>query len=218
MNARKGRGTNSSLIPSEKFLLLWDSLLALEWETDHGLAVKVGIAPTNPIRWRRGETKGVQPQLVKLISQKLGYEISLKENSWVVEKPRLDTAPSTPAAPVVSSVHMIDGKASFASAETEPLPPDDQASVAGRWFKVMDDSMVPWFSPGQLVFATPEPPLNSGKFVVVVLQGNPAPLIRSIVMSDRIVLIPYNHTYQERTVDEQEIVYIATITHTKLSV
>ena len=194
-------------IEVRKFLKLWERIGHLERETDRGLCLRVGISPAAVSHWRAGKSKTVKPLMIRLIEERLGYKIELRQDgNWDIKKVNRPTdiggdknlgpywnlrrgekrrdLSSEGKYQIVSDIAALKDQIEFDN------KPDDLWSKGGEsldyfWVEVHDSSMEPRYLPGDLVLIPRSSEPSSGDFAVVLWKGAKNYLIRRIFIRDK---------------------------------
>ena len=213
-------------IDVSSFLPVWDEILRLERETDHGLCKRLHLTPSAVSHWRTGITRRIHPRVIRMIELALGYKLSWNDGAgkWEIaqmptmERRKEETVraeePTVRSYPVVERVTQGRDGYTFESSGNEPAPPDTNFEKA-YWFEIKDSSMMPRFSLGDRVLVVPDVQPQNGQFAVVVWKGDAIPTARRVfIRGEHIALVPLNPAVDVIPLGRSEIIFWGTILYT----
>ncbi|MGA3245844.1 MAG: hypothetical protein ABSE41_14600 [Bacteroidota bacterium] len=211
-------------ISAKKFIEIWDEIAKNEKLTDTGLCSKLGIHPGTVARWRAGRSQTVRLRLLRLIQEKLGYRLDLKndgsialelpEKGWQPKSERQAGRPhdtgtglrkETLSFPLAASVHAAGG--SIILKKSGSLIPFSEFELRDCFCLQVDDSSTePLFFKGDTLLVS----RRAGRFSegLAVIVSEESTKIRRVVTDNSQVklLMPSSLKQAEPFVASEEII------------
>lgn len=196
----------------KNFLKVWDKIARLEALSDRQLCLKLGISPGTASSWRTGKAKVIRMRELRLIRQKLAYEVginadgslSIKSRKGSVEqeknerfefpaKPEERETISRLQFPYAKGLGLVNGRFEYkGAAMTTPFPTKEIDSAV--WIRMEDDSMEPIIHTHDLLLVSPDRQSKAEGIALVFTEGFPNGIVREIKWLDETIyhLIPFN--------------------------